>query len=403
MTEQVSGKIVILIGGFARGGCERQAYLLAREMRRKHGVEAEVWALQRSDWYPGERSYIEEFESAGIPTKVLGFGRPRFGWVKRCLPVARALRENAVQILLPFTTWPNVVAGLTYRLSGVHACIWGERHSGGERIPGMERIAVRQYRRFAANSSAGAEFLAGEMRVPRERISYIPNGVETPKVDSAVDWRGRLGLGARQPLVVKVANITGFKDHATLLHAWKILQGAWTAPERPVLALAGYLVADSYQECERIVREAELGTSVRFLGGVSDIPTLLDSCDLTVFSSRREGMPNGVLECMAAGKAVVATDLPGIRDALGPAADAVVVPAGDAQQLSCKLHDLLQNESKRSAIGDANRKRIEDEFSVERMVQRHLNLIQRFGRTSIRMNTSPARCNKQNPMKPESL
>jgi hypothetical protein len=100
-------KIVILIGAFARGGCERQAYLLSREMRQRHGLDVEVWSLFHADWQPG--NYAAEFEAAGVPTRVLGFGHPRFGWVQRCLPVVRQLREAHVQVLLPFTTWPNVV------------------------------------------------------------------------------------------------------------------------------------------------------------------------------------------------------------------------------------------------------------------------------------------------------
>jgi glycosyltransferase involved in cell wall biosynthesis len=366
-------KIVILIGAFVRGGCERQAYLLARELRQKHGLDAEVWSLFHAHWYSG--NYAEEFEAAGVPTRVLGFGHPRFGWVQRCLPIIRELRRAGVAVLLPFTTWPNVVAGLTYRLAGVKLCVWGERHAGGDHVPGVERLALRQYGRFVANSTAGVEFLAGEMRVPRERISLVPNGVEAPKIDSTTDWRAELGLGPSQPLVVKVANVTGFKDHATLLRAWKIVQDAWQGGDKPVLALAGYH-ADVYEQCQRVVRDAGMNSTVRFLGGICDVPTLLHACDLTAFSSRNEGMPNAVLECMAAGKAIVASDLPGIRDVLGPNSAGVLVPPGDPERFAATLLGLLRDKERRDALGAANRARVRAEFSVERMVERHLNVIQ---------------------------
>ena len=180
---------------------------------------------------------------------------------------------------------------------------------------------MTQYRRFVANSTAGIEFLANVMRVKREYLSFVPNGVEIPTIVPGTDWRAKLGLKPEQLLVVKVANVTNFKDHATLLRAWKIVQDEWQDGERPVLALAGYLTGDIYPECERITREAGMESTVRFLGGITDVPALLNACDMTAFSSRNEGMPNGVLECMAAGKAVVASDLPGIRDALGPGAE----------------------------------------------------------------------------------
>lgn len=361
-------KIVFLIGAFARGGCERQAFLLAREFRQTHGINAEVWALA----HPGE--YSEEFEAAGIPTKVLHFGQPRYGWVQRCFPVMREIKKAGVEILLPFTTWPNVVAGLTYRLAGVRLCIWGERHAGGERVPGIERIAVTQYRQFVANSTAGVEFLAGEMRVPRSRIAFVPNGVEEASVNPQANWRDRLGVEPDQTVVVKVANVTSFKDHSTLLRAWKIVQDEWKDPLRPVLALAGYH-ADTYQECQQIVNEAGLNATVRFLGGITDVPALLDVCDMAVFSSRNEGMPNGVLECMAAGKAVVASDLPGIRDALGPNMQDMLVRPGDVEHFAAKLLQLLRDKDRQTEIGAANRDRIRSEFSVQRVTERHLQVI----------------------------
>jgi glycosyltransferase involved in cell wall biosynthesis len=369
MPDLASLKIVIMVGTFIRGGCERQAFLLARELIHRHGLNAEVWALK----YPGE--YSREFEAAGIPTKTLHFRHPRYGWMQHSWPILRELKKSGVDILLPFTTWPNVVAGLTYRLAGVKLCIWGERHAGGERIPGVERIAVTQYRRFVANSTAGVEFLANVMRVNRTRLSFVPNGVELPQIAQGTDWRAKLGLKPGQLLVVKVANITNFKDHATLLRAWKVVQDEWQGRDRPVLALAGYLTEDTYPECERIVREAGIGSTVRFLGGVTDVPALLNACDMAAFSSRNEGMPNGVLECMAAGKAVVASDLPGIRDALGPDPNDILVPPGDASQFARRLLDVLGNAARRTALGAANAARIRIEFSVERMAQRHLDVV----------------------------
>jgi glycosyltransferase involved in cell wall biosynthesis len=380
-------KIVILISVFARGGCERQAYLLARELRARHGLNVEVWALK----YDGE--YAKEFQAAGIPTRVLNFRAPASAceccgvesprwlrtvrWCRRVGRVASQLREGKVDILLPFTTWPNVVAGLAYRFAGVKLCIWGERHAGGERVPSPERIAVKQFRRFVANSTAGVEFLASEMGVPRERISFVPNGVEEPKIDAQhADWRARLLLNPRQLLVVKVANVSGFKDHASLLRAWKIVQDAWTGDDRPVLALAGVCNADHvFDNCLKIVRDGGLDTTVRFLGSIPDVPSLLQACDLTAFSSPKEGMPNGVLECMAAGKAIVASNLPGIRDALGPDAGDVLVRPGDHVRFAEALLDLLRNKEKREALGAANRARIQTEFSVQRMAERHLDII----------------------------
>ena len=369
-------KIVILIGHFGRGGSERQAYLLARQMREQHRLDAEVWALtQTSD-------YAEEFEAAGVPTRGLDFRYPGcpvsavrgLYWMKRVRDVAKQLKQARVDVLLPFTTWPNVVAGLSYRLAGVRACVWGERSAGADRMPTPGRFAVRQYRRFAANSTAGVDFLADKMHVARKRICFVPNGVEEPQSNASDKWRTKLALESGQLLVVKVANFTIYKDHVTLLRAWKLVQDTWQGAPRPMLALAGYF-GDTYEECLRLTQEAGLHSTVRFLGSVSDIPLLLNSADLTVFSSPKEGMPNGVLECMAAGKALVASDLPGVRDAMGSEQAEVLIRPGDVEGFGRALLTLLRDEQKRNAIGAANRARIRTEFSVERMTERYLGVV----------------------------
>ena len=382
MTDLRNSKLVILIGHFGRGGCERQAYLLARHWRRHYGLDVEVWSLIHDGH---DHEYAKEFETAGIPIHVLGFDFPQspsrfvrlLKWARQVHRVARELRKRRVKVLLPFTTWPNVVAGLAYRFGGVKLCMWGERHCGGERVPTVEWVAVRQFRRFIANSTAGVDFLVSEMRVPRDCVALVPNGVEEPKIAPVTNWRGRLGLSPGQLLVVKVANVTGYKDHATLLRAWKIVQDTWTGDDRPVLALAGcYSPGRIYDNCLRIVHEGGLNSTVRFLGSIPDVPALLQASDLTAFSSPHEGMPNGVLECMAAGKAIVASDLPGVRDALGPNIDGVIVAPGDHIRFAQILLELLRSKEKREAFGAANRARIRTEFSVERMADRFLEIVQ---------------------------
>ena len=70
-------------------------------------------------------------------------------------------------------------------------------------------------------------------------------------------------------------------------------------------------------QVEALIQELKIVSSVRLVGEVPDLANLLGALDLGVFSSRFEGCPNGVLECMAAGLPVVATDIPGIIEAVG--------------------------------------------------------------------------------------
>src|SRR3954464_9093827 len=86
-----SKKIVILIGAFVRGGTERQAYLLARELRQQYAVDVEVWALK----FDGE--YARAFEAVGVPTKTLWFVPPDYapvGVKVRRIPLRRLVLQD---------------------------------------------------------------------------------------------------------------------------------------------------------------------------------------------------------------------------------------------------------------------------------------------------------------------
>jgi glycosyltransferase involved in cell wall biosynthesis len=104
---------------------------------------------------------------------------------------------------------------------------------------------------------------------------------------------------------------------------------------------------------------------------------LLAAVDVGVFSSRTEGCPNGVLECMAAGLAVAGTDIPGIREALGPEGLPFLAPPGDEERLAEAILDLAESPALRARAGAANRERIRREFTVEGMGARYAAVIRK--------------------------
>ena len=116
--------------------------------------------------------------------------------------------------------------------------------------------------------------------------------------------------------------------------------------------------------------------SVFLLGRVDDIPTLLNDCDLIVHSSVNEGCPNAVLEAMAMSRAVVGTDIPGMRQALGDAcAERCLAQPHSASDLAERIVTVLEDPELRSELGAANFRRVKEEFSVEKMGFAYLRLI----------------------------
>ena len=366
-------RVILVIGNLKLGGAERQVSLLARELIRKHGAHLEVWGFDE----PGPSPHV--WEESAIPWKVVRFpwSRKRARRIRRLVRFAWKLRRARPDIILSFTLFPNIACGLTWRWSGARSFLWGQRDALESLVePELERRAVRSTPLFISNSKHARDFMCETLRVPSERIQVIRNGVEMPSPkQSARAWRSRLGVDEGCFTSCMLAHLHGRKDHATLIRSWRIVADRLARRKvRAVLALAG----GRGQETGRLlalVAELDLGEHVRFLGFVNDVSGLLTAVDVGVFSSRSEGCPNGVLECMDAGLAVAATDVPGIREALGSEGLPFLAPPGDEERLAEVILDLAEDPALRARIGAANRERIRTEFTVEKMGARYAAVI----------------------------
>jgi len=172
-----------------------------------------------------------------------------------------------------------------------------------------------------------------------------------------------------------VANLHGYKDHATLLNAWRVVVDHLQTGSTPTLLLAG-TPENTALTLKAQAFDLELGRSVRFLGAVEDVSGLLLASDCCVFSSQFEGVPNGVLEGMAAGLAVVATDIPGIREAVGDSRCAILTPPGDAERMAEAILEVARNPAQARAMGRAGQERIRQEFTPEKMVRESVEWIE---------------------------
>jgi glycosyltransferase involved in cell wall biosynthesis len=232
----------------------------------------------------------------------------------------------------------------------------------------LEKKAVRRISLFISNSQHGADFLANTFGLSPGAIKVIRNGIAlTAPEKSRQEWRGLLGADEKTFLACMVANLSRHKDHITLLKAWnEVVKSLAGAGMDCMLLLAGRFDAME-AAVQALAFDLDLGKHIRFLGGVDDIAGLLSAVDLGVFSSRAEGSPNGVLECMAAGLAVAGTDIPGIREVLCREGPAYLAPAEDSAGLARKIIELALNPALRVELGKKNRSRIDAEFNVEHM------------------------------------
>lgn len=346
------------------GGAERQALHVARHLQGL-GCEVHVWSCQ-----DGEGAFREACRAEGFPWAVHRFRWPcrkssllRDGWRLR-----RALRRARPDVILPYTAWPNVGCGLVWRGSGARACLWGQRNVHGLSGHMLERIAFRQVSTVIANAVHELEYLRDLLGPTPATLHVVPNGSRLDVAQrTRADWRADLAIPAEAVVVTMLAHRRTVKNHTLLLQAWRHVV-ARTGPETslPVLLLAG-APGDADPQVQQGLADLGPSARARLLGPVSDVAGLLAASDIGVLTSLHEGLPNALIEYMAAGLPVVASDIPGNREVLGHDPRQPLFPSGDPVALATRLQAFMDDPATRQDVGTRNRDRAARQFSVDAM------------------------------------
>ncbi|WP_354694220.1 glycosyltransferase family 4 protein [Elongatibacter sediminis] len=362
------------------GGAERQAFHLIRYLRERRDARIAVLG-----WYGTEGPLAEALREWGCELFTFPYQgmAPKASKAWNLFQLARFIKSSIrPDYILPFVAVHSKPICQIWRLTGARYAWWNQQDEGrGLFGTGAERRALLNAAHITSNSWAGSEFLAQTYRIPKERILTYNNGTELPDTDRLQPtWRKQLGISSGTPLVSMVANITPYKDHATLLQAWRVVLQSWSGEMRPapVLALVGHQkVATQVARLKVLAFDMGLGTSVRFIGSIDTVKELMCESDLVVHSSLKEGCPNAVCEAMALGKPVVATDIPGTRQALDESTwrDCLAAPK-DAEALAQRILTMLKNPDMSADLGARNRQRIKQHFSIEGMCAFFLSLLE---------------------------
>jgi glycosyltransferase involved in cell wall biosynthesis len=248
---------------------------------------------------------------------------------------------------------------------------------GAARLAALRRLAAA----FVAVSEPIRDELVGA-GIPGARIRRIPNGVDTSRfAPVGAAERARLRRAAGLPagaLAIYAGRLAPEKGADVLLDAWAAL-----APAAPATLC---LVGDGPERAALEARARALGIEdrVRFAGAREDVAPWLRAADLFVLPSRTEGLSVALLEAMACGLAVVATDVGATREAAG-AGGAVVVPPGRPDALAVAMAAVLRDGARARALGAAARARARalgaaararavEGFGIEAVATRHLDL-----------------------------
>lgn len=361
------------------GGAERQALVLAEFLRGCCGCEVAITALFGGTGAQAVRGICREKRIPCLRLSMPDFrgGEPENFTRAALRQFIREMRFLKPDVLLPYTALPNIFCGLGWQQAGAVASIWGQRDAGiGGEAARWLTLALERTTGFVTNSEAGFAYLAQTCHIRGERILRIANGVRLPPAKRSREaWRQELRAHPHDRIAGMIANIQPLKDHRTLLLAWKKIVSAARQP--PILCLAGELTPAA-APLRKLAQDLNLGGNVRWLGRVEDVSGLLGAMDLAVFSSAKEGLPNGILEPMAAGLPVVATDNAGSRQALGCQQHAYLASPGDPDDFAKRVMILLDDPELCSSLGKANRQRVAERYSVELMGGAYERLLERI-------------------------
>jgi glycosyltransferase involved in cell wall biosynthesis len=265
-------------------------------------------------------------------------------------------------------TW---IGSLAARLAGVPAITTRRMDRAVARGWRTRLTYERLVERVVAISPAVRRCLT-EGGVTEARISVIPSAVDPSRLRALrtrPDVRHDLAAARDATVLLVLAALVPRKGIDVLLRALALLAKDGL---RPLLWIAGE--GPERPGLEALAGELGVVAQVRFLGRRADVPDLLGACDLVVVPSRREGLGVAALEAMAAARAVVASAVGGLAEAVADRRTGLLVPPDDADALANALAELLRDTALRERLGRAGPLRVAESFSAEQMVESYVRL-----------------------------
>ena len=375
--------VLHLIDSFNKGGSESQAVRLVRLLKRTGRYRVLVACLDKAG---ALRTDIECLDLGEVPEyKLTGFYNLQA--LRQLRRFAAHLKRQHVSILQAHDFYTNVFGMWAGAVTGVPVRIAARRESSGIRSASkrvLERFSYRAATRVVANCEEVRRQLTQE-GVSAKQIEVIYNGVDAscvchpcPANRSAIAASFGLPTDPGRRLISIVANLRlPVKDHATFLRAARTIS--------EVAPLATFVIAgegELMNSIRLLAKELGITKQTFFLGGCDRVAELLSITEIGVLSSLYEGFPNAVLEYMAAGCPVVATDVGGIGEAVVDGQTGYLVEAGDHRAMARQILRLLQEPQRARAMGGLGQQIVRQRFSSEAQVKAIAALYERLSPTS---------------------
>lgn len=336
--------VVFCITDLDRGGAERALVQL-------------VLNLDRQEWDPAviclgpPGVLVETLETAGIPVDCLHarnlLSTPRVLWA-----LTRELRRRKPALVQTFLFHANILGRIAARLAGVRVVISGIRVAERRnRWHGrIDRWTNHLVDTNVCVSRGVAEFSATVTGLDRRKLIIIPNAVDADQfVGIQPADLTPMGIPSGSRVLISVGRLESQKGFDVLVEAISLCD---SLPEDVYFLIVGDgpQSASLHQQVER----KELQRRIRFAGRRNDVPELLAASMAFILSSRWEGMPNVILEAMAAGLPIITTNVEGTDELVQDGVNGIVVAPAQPAALRSAIESLLARPDFVPAAGNAS-------------------------------------------------
>jgi len=372
-------RVVHLITELDAGGAQTALLRLLEQCTRDQvdQVQPRVVCLYVVCLYNEDKIVAQQIRQLGIP--VVGL-RMHKGWrVDALWRLYRLIRSQPIDILHCWMFHADIMGRLVGKIANVPVVI-GSRRSiaiGGARREQLKRwtamlddhvIAVCEMARAAEITRTGAA---------PEKVTTIYNGIDSMpyniSLERAQQMRQMLGILEDALVVGTVGRLHPVKGYRYLLQAWPAIQQR--VPRAKLLIIGdGELRAD----LEEQAHDLQIAEQLIFTGTRRDIPELLATMDLFILPSLWEGMPNVILEAMAAGVPVLATEVGGTTEIIVDPAYGQLIPPKDPDALATAAIALLVDDKRRQQMARAGQQLVKEEFSIQRTASATLSLYEKL-------------------------
>ena len=356
-------RVLYVVNSFVAGGAERHLLeLWSRIDRTRFAVEIACFSARGQ--------FTHDVQALGWPVHDLGMGERIYDLhgIRGLLRLVHRTLEFRPDVIHGYLLGPNLFAVLAGRLARVPMIVVAKRNVDRYETPRQQAVQAFAHR-LATHVIAVSERVRQSsvaLGVPAARVTVIRNGVDAQRFQGAGADRTELGVAPGRPVIGSVGCLATRKDYGTLLDAVAALAGRGL---EPALVLVGD--GDERPRLERRAAELGIADRVRFLGERADVERLLPLFDVFVLSSRDEGIPNALLEAMAAGRPAVATAVGGTPEVLEDGRTGWLVPPGDPPALAAALATALVDRDEAARRGAAARREVLERRSIDAMARAH--------------------------------